>query len=114
MTSTDQTLERPLPPHAEEHPDGRRFASSRPPAPHPLGPLRPVVSRWWLVLPVMLAFAGGGAYVANQAQPTYSASATINVGRTDVRVQALPGYAAGATSLAAAYTRIVQSAEIEE
>jgi uncharacterized protein involved in exopolysaccharide biosynthesis len=114
MTSTDQTLDRPLPPYEVEPPDGRRFPPSRPPAQHPLGPLRPVVSRWWLVLPVMLAFAAGGAYVANEAQPTYSASATINVGRTDVRVQALPGYAAGATSLAAAYARIVQSAEIEE
>jgi uncharacterized protein involved in exopolysaccharide biosynthesis len=114
MTSTDETLDRPLPSYAEEHPDGGHFAAARRPPPHPLGPLRPVVSRWWLVLPVTLAFAAGGAYVGNDAQPTYSASSTINVGRTDVRVQALPGYAAGATSLAAAYARIVQSAEIEE
>jgi uncharacterized protein involved in exopolysaccharide biosynthesis len=107
VTTLDPTL-----PRAPD--DGRAPRSVPPREPEsPLGPLRPVVSRWWLVLPVTLAFAGGGAYIGSRADPTYSASSTINVGRTDVRVQALPGYAAGATSLAAAYARIVESAEIE-
>jgi capsular polysaccharide biosynthesis protein len=86
----------------------------RPPDPDPgaLGPLRPVVDRWPLVLLVVLLFVGGAVYAGMTRSPTYRAETQINVGRTDVRVQALPGYVAGAATLANAYSRVVQSDEI--
>jgi uncharacterized protein involved in exopolysaccharide biosynthesis len=84
----------------------------RPRADHPLGPLRPVAARWWIVAIVTLLFAGGAVPAASRRAPTYTASTTINVGRVDVRVQALPGYVAGATSLAASYSRIATSDRI--
>lgn len=79
---------------------------------HPLGPLRPIVRRWPLVLVVMLLCGAAGAAVGLKRSPTWSASSTVNVGRVDVRVQALPGYVAGAETLAAAYSRIVDSQAI--
>jgi capsular polysaccharide biosynthesis protein len=79
---------------------------------HPLGPLRPIVRRWPLVLVVMLVCAAAGAAVGLKRSPTWSASSTVNVGRVDVRVQALPGYVAGAETLAAAYSRIADSQAI--
>lgn len=93
-----------------------RDGARRPPPdaePHPLGPLRPVVARWPLVLLVTLLFAGM-ALVAGLAQkPTYTSAASLNVGRTDVRVQALPGYVQGATSLASSYSRIAMTPQVE-
>jgi len=83
-----------------------------PPTPHPLGPLRPSAIRWPIVVLFVLAFAAGGYYVATTRSPEYSSTATINVGRTDVRVQALPGYVQGAQALASSYSRIVTSDEI--
>jgi|tagenome__1003787_1003787.scaffolds.fasta_scaffold20949135_2 uncharacterized protein involved in exopolysaccharide biosynthesis len=93
-----------------------RDGARRPPPdaePHPLGPLQPVVARWPLVLVVTLLFAGV-AFVAGRAQkPTYTSAASLNVGRTDVRVQALPGYVQGATSLASSYSRIAMTPQVE-
>src|SRR3954452_16598965 len=83
-----------------------------PPAPDPLGPLRGVVRRWPVVAAVT-ALALAAAVAAGLAQaPTYTASADINVGRVDVRVQTLPGYVAGAQVLAAAYSRVAASDEL--
>ena len=82
------------------------------PPPSALGPLRPVVDRWPLVLLVVLLFVGGAVYVGLTRTPAYRAETQINVGRTDVRVQALPGYVAGAATLANAYSRVVMSDEI--
>jgi hypothetical protein len=101
----------------------RHDGADAPPFPHPptpraepppsaLGPLRPVVDRWPLVLVVVLLFVGGAVYVGLTRTPTYRAETQINVGRTDVRVQALPGYVAGAATLANAYSRVVMSDEI--
>ena len=83
-----------------------------PPTPHPLGPLRPSAIRWPIVVFFVLLFAAGGYYVSTTRSPQYSSTATINVGRTDVRVQALPGYVQGAQALASSYSRIVTSDEI--
>lgn len=112
MTTLDPTL-----PRAPRHPDGDGPpgpAPSGPPDPGPsaLGPLRPVADRWPLVLLVVLLFVGGGVYAGLTRSPTYKAETEINVGRTDVRVQALPGYVAGAATLANAYSRVVVSDEI--
>jgi capsular polysaccharide biosynthesis protein len=75
----------------------------------PLGPLRPIARRWPLVLVITLLCGAAGAVVGLKRSPNYTASSSINVGRVDVRVQALPGYVAGAETLAGAYSRIVDS-----
>lgn len=87
------------------------------PAPEPpqtdaLGPLRGVVRRWPVVLLVTIVLVAAGAGAALLRSPTYTASADVNVGRVDVRVQQLPGWVAGAQALAAAYSRIVTSDEV--
>jgi capsular polysaccharide biosynthesis protein len=64
------------------------------------------------VLLVVALFVGGGVYAGLTRSLTYRAETEINVGRTDVRVQALPGYVAGAATLANAYSRVVVSDEI--
>lgn len=103
-------------PHEQEPPRPLVAARISPavqaPAPHPLGPLRPSAIRWPIVVLFVLLFAAGGYYASTQRSPEYTSTATINVGRTDVRVQALPGYVQGAQSLASAYSRIVTSGEI--
>lgn len=77
--------------------------------PDPLGPLRVGLRRWPIVV-VVTTVAVGVAILAGLAQtPTYTATADVNVGRVDVRVQTLPGYVAGAQALAAAYSRIASS-----
>jgi len=79
---------------------------------HPLGPLRPSVIRWPLVVVCVVLFSGAGYYTATQRSPEFTSTATVNVGRTDVRVQALPGYVQGAQALAASYSRVVTSDRI--
>ncbi len=83
-----------------------------PPAPHPLGPLRPSAIRWPIVVFFVVLLAAGGYYVATTRSPEYTSTSSINVGRTDVRVQALPGYVQGAQALASSYSRVVTSDEI--
>ena len=78
----------------------------------PSVPLRGVVRRWPVVLLVTIVLVAAAAGAALLQSPTYTASADVNVGRVDVRVQALPGYVAGAQALAAAYSRIVTSDEV--
>jgi len=94
----------------------RRFAARPSPPPAPAAPpatapspLRPVARYWPVVLVACLLFAGGGAWAALARSPTYIAAAELSVGRIDVRVQALPGYVAGAATLANAYSRVVET-----
>jgi uncharacterized protein involved in exopolysaccharide biosynthesis len=108
VTRTDPTLQRA--PH-EPHNGVPPVLASRE-DPGALGPLRPVVDRWPLVLLVVVLFVGGAVYAGLARTPTHRAEAQINIGRTDVRVQALPGYVAGAATLANAYSRVVESDEI--
>jgi capsular polysaccharide biosynthesis protein len=96
----------------DDRPLPRDWARDRRDQEHPLGPLRPIGRFWPVVLVVMLLCAGAGAAVGLKRSPTWTASSTINVGRVDVRVQALPGYVAGAETLAGAYSRIVDSPAI--
>jgi Chain length determinant protein len=109
VTTLDSTLPRAA--------DGRASPGPGPPPRRDepesaLGPLRPVVERWPLVLVVVLLCVGGAVYAGMARSPTYRADTQINIGRTDVRVQALPGYVAGAATLANSYSRVVQSDEI--
>jgi uncharacterized protein involved in exopolysaccharide biosynthesis len=80
--------------------------------PDPLGPLRGVVRRWPFVVAVTVLLLAAAVAAALAQKPTYTASADINVGRVDVRVQSLPGYVAGAQALASSYSRLATSDEI--
>jgi hypothetical protein len=71
-----------------------------------------VVRAWPVVLVTTLLLVAAAVAAALAQRPTYTASADINVGRVDVRVQTLPGYVAGAQALAGAYSRVVTSDQI--
>ncbi len=112
MTTKQSTPSPEIPLHDWAPESGTPSSSRYPDDQHPLGPLRPIARRWPLVLIVTVLAAAGGAAIGLKRAPTWSASSEINVGRVDVRVQALPGYVAGAQSLASAYSRIAESETI--
>lgn len=64
-----------------------------------------------LVLPAIILLAAGIA-VGAKKHPTYSASATINVGKDNIITQATPGYVQAAEVLASTYSQVVQSQHI--
>jgi uncharacterized protein involved in exopolysaccharide biosynthesis len=76
------------------------------------GVLRTILAHWVLVLGTLLVFVGAAVYLALERKPTYTATSSINVGRVDVRVQALTSYTVGAQSLASSYSRIATSRTI--
>lgn len=76
------------------------------------GALRAILARWAVVLLTVLVFVGGAVYFGLERKPTYTATTSLNVGQVDVRVQALQGFVAGASSLAASYSRIATSERI--
>jgi hypothetical protein len=63
------------------------------------------------VLPAILLLAAGIA-VGAKKHPTYSATATINVGKSDIATQATPGYVQAAEALATTYSRLVMSQHV--
>jgi capsular polysaccharide biosynthesis protein len=63
------------------------------------------------VLP-MLALLAAGIVFGAKRHPTYSATATINVGKSDINTQATPGYVQAAEALATTYSRLVTSQHI--
>lgn len=71
------------------------------------------VRRHWLLtlLPVVLLAIAGVVAGARKA-PTYTATATINVGKSDIATQATPGYLTAAEALASSYSRLVMSQNI--
>lgn len=75
--------------------------------------LASAVGRHWLLalLPVVVLIVAGIAAGAAK-KPTYSSSATINVGKSDIATQATPGYLTAAEALASAYSRLVTSQNI--
>lgn len=75
--------------------------------------LAEAVRRHWLLalIPVVL-LAAAGAYAGKRKPPTYSAMATINVGKSDIATQATPGYEVAAEALASSYSRLVTSQNI--
>ena len=64
-----------------------------------------------VLLPTLLLLAAG-IYVGNKKHPTYSATATINVGKSDINTQATPGYVTAAENLASTYSRVVESQHV--
>ncbi|HWD76095.1 MAG TPA: hypothetical protein VG371_13220 [Solirubrobacteraceae bacterium] len=75
--------------------------------------LAAAVRHHWILtlLPVVLLLAAGVVAGAKKA-PTYSATATINVGKSDIATQATPGYLTAAEALASSYSRLVASQNI--
>src|SRR5215475_513841 len=61
-----------------------------------------------VLLPAILLLAAG-IVVGGKKHPTYSAAATINVGKADIATQATPGYVQASEALAASYSRLVTS-----
>ncbi len=66
----------------------------------------------FLVLLPTLILLATGIYIGNKKHPTYSATATINVGKSDINTQATPGYVTAAESLTSTYSRVVASQHV--
>lgn len=75
--------------------------------------LADAVRRFWVLalLPV-LVLGAAGVYAGRSKPPTYSAMATINVGKSDIATQATPGYLVAAEALASSYSRLVTSQNV--
>jgi capsular polysaccharide biosynthesis protein len=65
-----------------------------------------------LVLLPTIALLAVGIVVGTKKHPTYSATATINVGKADIATQATPGYVQASEALAASYSRVVNSQHV--
>jgi capsular polysaccharide biosynthesis protein len=96
-------------------PRNQRFDGVRAPAERGGGStsLGAAIRRYPLLvaLPTVLLLAAG--ILAGAAKsPTYSAAATINVGKSDINTQATPGYVQAAQALASTYSRLVMSQHI--
>jgi uncharacterized protein involved in exopolysaccharide biosynthesis len=64
-----------------------------------------------VVLPTIILLAAGIVVGAKKA-PTYSSTATINVGKADIATQSTPGYVQASEALAASYSRLVTSQHV--
>ncbi len=63
------------------------------------------------ILPAIFLLAAG-IVAGTKKHPSYSASATINVGKSDIITQATPGYVQAAQVLATSYSRVVMSEHV--
>jgi hypothetical protein len=64
-----------------------------------------------VILPAVILLAVG-VVLGSKKAPTYSATATINVGKADIATQATPGYVQASEALAASYSRLVTSQHV--
>jgi capsular polysaccharide biosynthesis protein len=64
-----------------------------------------------VILPAIFLLAAG-IIAGTKKHQTYSASATINVGKSDIITQATPGYVQAAQVLASSYSRVVMSQHV--
>jgi succinoglycan biosynthesis transport protein ExoP len=100
-------IEMPARPHAGDEPDPDLGAApSARPAPPLLDLPRGLRRFWWLILGLALLLGAAGVYVGSKRGATYTAAASVNVGRVDIRSQALPGYMSAAQALASSYSRV--------
>ena len=67
---------------------------------------------WFLTLLPVVVLAAAGIVAGRAKPPTYSATATINVGKSDINTQATPGYLVAAEALASSYSRLVESQHV--
>jgi capsular polysaccharide biosynthesis protein len=64
-----------------------------------------------VLLPAVLLLVIG-VVVGSKKSPTYSAGATVNVGKSDINTQATPGYVQAAQALASTYSRVAMSQHV--
>jgi hypothetical protein len=83
------------------------------PAPVPsVGPFAAIARHPFLFVLLVLLCTAGGVYVGIKREPMYTAEARLNVGNVDVNSEALPGYVVATQSLAASYSRGIDSQEV--
>jgi uncharacterized protein involved in exopolysaccharide biosynthesis len=75
----------------------------------PVGPLQALLRHPFVALVVVLACTGAGVASGLQRTASYASHARLNVGGIDVQSQALPGYVSAVQSLAASYSRAIDS-----
>ena len=102
--------------HASYVPPAEDYAAARSPGVAPGGgsvTIAAAVRRHPVlaILPAILLLAAG-VVVGAKKPPTYSATATINVGKSDINTQATPGYVQASQVLASTYSRLVMSQHI--
>jgi uncharacterized protein involved in exopolysaccharide biosynthesis len=103
-------IEMPPRSHAgDEHESDLGARHGAQPAPPLLDLPRGLQRFWWLILALTVLLGAVGVYIGSKRTPTYSATASVNVGRVDVRSQALPGYMNAAEALAGSYSRVATS-----
>ena len=73
---------------------------------------RSITSHPFLVILPAIVLLAAGIVAGTKKHPTYSASATINVGKSDIITQATPGYVQAAQVLASSYSRVAMSQHI--
>lgn len=73
-----------------------------------------LLRRWWLIVACALVAAALAAVLAGRRAPEWTADSRLGVGRVALDAQSVPGYAEGARSLAAAYSRMATSEPVLE
>lgn len=73
---------------------------------------RSIASHPFLVILPAIFLLAAGIFAGKKTHPTYSASATINVGKSDIITQATPGYVQAAQVLASSYSRVAMSQHV--
>lgn len=110
--SGTQTVEDPQPtvrsPHFAPGPgDGAGYRGATPVS---LG--RAIGRHPFLVILPMILLLAAGIVAGSKKKPTYSATAMINVGKSDIITQATPGYVQAAQVLASSYSRVAMSQHV--
>jgi hypothetical protein len=78
----------------------------------PVGPASAVARHPIIFLLVLLLCAGGGVALGITRKPIYTAEARLNVGSTDISNNALPSYVVATQTLAANYSRAIDSQQV--
>jgi uncharacterized protein involved in exopolysaccharide biosynthesis len=67
---------------------------------------------WLLIVFAVLVCGGLGAYAGSARDPVYTSSATLSIGRLDLSVQSIPGFAVGGEFVAGGMSRSVKASEV--
>lgn len=77
-----------------------------------MSPGRAIARHPFLVILPAIFLLAAGIVAGSRKHPTYTAGATINVGRSDIITQATPGYVQAAQVLASSYSRVAMSQHV--
>lgn len=77
-------------------------------------PLQATARRWPLAVALVVLGTAAGAGVASAVPTTYTAEARMAVGGTDIKAQAVPGFALASSEIAANYARFVAVGPIRQ